>query len=219
MFLKAMRGRSYCGAYHATTRDPDRNVNIGSRLVLIVIHFNPVAIGILEVDLPHSIRTGGNFAIPFEVAIFHLHLVEVSHKVRQRCHPESGVNVNVMPGCFRSASNYVQLLVRAAAKPDMPAVFERVGDSFEADHLFVELDTLRQVTHKHRGVIQFGSDCRRRLRKKPRTRQKERQGEEEGNRDFSHSFSDGWESYKRPLRSERSKLVRDGSLVKIQRLI
>jgi hypothetical protein len=41
MFLKAMSGRSYGGAYHATTRDPDRNVNIGNpRLVGLINTIN-----------------------------------------------------------------------------------------------------------------------------------------------------------------------------------
>jgi hypothetical protein len=51
------------------------------RLVAPVVHFNPIPVQVLEVDLTHPVGPSGDLVIAFEAAIFHLHLIQSRHKV------------------------------------------------------------------------------------------------------------------------------------------
>ena len=166
----------------------------GRCLVLVVVYFNPVAVGILEIDLADSVGTGAYFAIALEVAVFHLEMVEAGHEILQRSDAEGHVNFDVMVRGLGGASDYVQLLVRAGAKPDVAAVFEGVGDFLEAHDLFVEVDALLHVTDVHCGVIQLRSlVCRNGLSEERSGGQQS--GQKEGNPEFSPESIHGWASY------------------------
>ncbi len=51
-----------------------------TKLELVVVDFDPVAVGILQVKLLDAVGAGSHFAVAGEIAIFHVHLIEMSHK-------------------------------------------------------------------------------------------------------------------------------------------
>lgn len=122
---------------------------------LVVVDFDPVAVGILQINLMDAVRAVGHLTVACEIAVFHLHAVETSREIGDRRHAEGKVNVNLLRHNLRGTANYMELLVSADAEPDMLIVFERVGDALEAEDLFVEVGALLQITHMDGGVIEF----------------------------------------------------------------
>src|ERR1700751_4291609 len=64
---------------------------IYERLEFVVIHFNPIPIRLLEINLTDSIRAQSHLTVAFEIAILHLHLIEVSYEISQRRHAKRKV--------------------------------------------------------------------------------------------------------------------------------
>ena len=96
---------------------------------------------------------GGLFGIAFPGAVFHLGLVEADQEGGQVFHPESQMGVDIVRLHLSGPLNDVELAVRTGAKPDVPAVFERLGNFRQVHHVAVKSLALFQVEHIERRVV------------------------------------------------------------------
>nr|GFD24564.1 hypothetical protein [Tanacetum cinerariifolium] len=106
------------------------------------IHFQPKAIGVLQVNLLHAVGAGRSFAgLAFPAAVAHAELIEVRHKLRQVFYAESQVRIDVVV-LHLVALNDVQLAVRPNAQPHVLAIFERLGQLGQQQRVLIKVGAL-----------------------------------------------------------------------------
>jgi hypothetical protein len=112
----------------------------------VVIHFNPEAIGILQIDLVHVIRPHlGLPGIALPVAIFDLMLVKMFHKSREIGHGEGEVDIDIVGNIGGGAADHMELHMVAEIEPGVAAIVEGFGNGVEKHDPSIEIPGPGQV--------------------------------------------------------------------------
>src|SRR5215467_12917831 len=102
----------------------------------------------------NSVGAQSDLALVAVGAVFHTELVQMLHKVGEGGNAKREMHFDFRLSRFFGASDDMQLLVRADAKPNVFPVLEWVGDSFESEDLLVKGCALVEIAHQNRGVVE-----------------------------------------------------------------
>jgi hypothetical protein len=107
--------------------------------LFIIIYFDPVAVGVLKIDLFHAIDpVGDGILLPCPVFEFNIVFFEVGYIIVYGRNAKTKVGVLIMRGFGAGAGNYMQMALNAYAKPGMAAIMKRLGNGIEADNPLIK---------------------------------------------------------------------------------
>lgn len=122
--------------------------------LFIIVYFNPVAVGVLKIELFYAIDpVGDGILLPCPILVFNFVLFKVSDKIVDGRNAETKVGVLVVRRFGSSAGNNMQVAGCAEAKPGMAAIVKRLGNGIETDHLLIEMGADLQVHYVQGDVV------------------------------------------------------------------
>ena len=122
-----------------------------------IIQLDPVAIGVLQINLLDAIRTIRDHSfLSLRTEILHLLLSERRDDLWERGNPQREVDIDVTLGAALRTCDEMQLRVRTQVKPYVLRIFERIRGRLQAENGAVELRTFLQISDMERYVIKFG---------------------------------------------------------------
>jgi hypothetical protein len=123
----------------------------------VVVHFDPVPVRILEVDLLDLVGPDGDFFLfTGEIPVFHAECIQVFHKIRQGGDGKCHMYVNVVGNIFFRAADHMELAVFGYFKPDMAVVVKGFGDGIQQHDFFIKFRSAGQVGDVHGNMIKAG---------------------------------------------------------------
>src|SRR3569833_1539908 len=124
------------------------------RELFIVVYFDPITIRVLEIDLQHTIGAQLRlFGVALPVAVFDMRFILVFHKIRQRCHVKTKVDIDFMSLCRAIGSDYMQRHTIADSKPLMHRIMKRIGYFLQLHYITVKSHALFQVVRTDGQVV------------------------------------------------------------------
>ena len=124
---------------------------------ILIIYFDPVTVGVAEVDLPDTIRTLLNFSgIPRPVLEGQVQRMEIIDKGLHIGDAEADVVVLVYGDGLPGSLNEVHTELVADVEPRMQAVLERLFNFLKPEYCFIEICTLFQIADIDRDMRYFG---------------------------------------------------------------
>ena len=109
-------------------------------MLFIIIYLNPVAIGVLEIELFYTVYTIGDCILfPCPVFKFNIILFEIGDEIVDGSNAEAKVGVLIVRRFLFGAGKYMQGSRAAKAEPGMASIVKRLGNGIEADDLLIEL--------------------------------------------------------------------------------
>jgi hypothetical protein len=126
----------------------------------VVIDFDPVSVGVLQVDLFHlvgaDLRSG---RILGPVAVFHMFRFKVFRKGVHRGDAEGEVNIDIVGDIGCGAGDDMQLAVFRDPEPDVFAIVKGFGYPLEFQNLLIEVRGAVQVRDEDGLVTEAGALC------------------------------------------------------------
>jgi len=126
-------------------------------LFFCVVDLDPVAIGVLEVNLLNAVNSFGHGSFfPGPVFVGYLVLFQRFNESGNGSHGEAEVVMFIRTGFGSGAFDQVQVGLWADAEPGMFAIVEGFGDGIESDHLLVKISTGFQINHMVGNMVDHG---------------------------------------------------------------
>ena len=120
----------------------------------VVVDFNPIAIGVFEINLFDTIgsvlRLFGSLR---PVAIRNIQRIEVFHKSFDGDNAKSEVDVDVVIGNLLGTLHHVNLAVLASPQPYVLVVMKRLGYYRQLQYFFVKIGTALQLGNINGSVV------------------------------------------------------------------
>lgn len=126
-------------------------------LFFCVVDLDPVAIGVLEIDLVYAVDPFGKGSF-FSCPVFEVYLVlfQGFSKGRNGGNGEAEVVMFIRTGFCGGPFNQVQVGLGADAEPGMFAIVEGFGDGIQSDDLLVKICAGFQVHHMVGDMVDHG---------------------------------------------------------------
>lgn len=123
---------------------------------MVIIHLNPVSIGVFEVDLLDAVNAFGDgilFTRPAFVG--DLMLLQPADETGHGGHRKAEVHVFVVHARCSSAADDMEVAL-ADAEPGMAAIVKGFGDGIETNDITVKSGAFLQVNHVEGNMVELG---------------------------------------------------------------